>query len=239
MRPRHTKVAIRKAPKIGGISLGHDEIRIDYDMFNKRGILFNMTPNQRLALLVPWLNGDPLTYAEVRRLLKRFLIGFRAAGIRLDAEDALWTVHEESTTKSLNAVRSKVARVIASAVPPLNPDRSNRQGKENITDADMPPPVRLQFGIGRTSRGLEQIVSSNEPRDLVAYAVAMLLTSGGITLGRCPAPAPYSTRRCDRLLVTSVDKGRRPVFCSATCKVRSNAEQRDKHSPKKFIRRKR
>jgi hypothetical protein len=200
------------------------------------------TASARLALLVPWMNGDSADQpppAALRRQLGEFLHGF-------DGSAAAGYVEVRRQRRTLPTfLRKKLTRDAAD----WEQVRTNlllalQQGFDG-TQLGLLPLPSLRFAVRSTQRkapGKLSRASNGERRayrapgayvlqvdgtiaDLVTYLVLHLLTGPDVTIGRCPAPAPYTKdTRCNRFVVTT-GQGRPRVFCSEACRVRNHAEQ--------------
>lgn len=105
-----------------------------------------MTSAERLASLMPWVNGDPLSATKARRLLAAFLHEFRATGIRLSKDTGMWEVHR-ATPADLEATRQKVMTIFYSGFrfPETPTAKKQTQVQQNLTfleRSDVRPFVR-------------------------------------------------------------------------------------------------
>jgi hypothetical protein len=191
-----------------------------------------MTNAERLNLLLPWLNGDPLADDQIRRLLVRFLGSFRAASVRVDLESARWLAHEAAASE-LRAVRSKLEHVFLTVAPS---ETKGAQGLESITEDDVTallPLPSLAFDVRRSEREGRVVMlvggQHQRLRDLIPFLVMHLFAAPDeITIARCQAwrENRWYKERCDRLFVVSQGRGRPRAFCRDRCTDQMNNVRR-------------
>ena len=203
------------------------------------------TAPDRLALLLPWLNDEPTTDADVRRLLLAFLRSFdasegtgflRVVGLRA------YTSLQALDADKLQRLREGLAGVFRSGFP-LDP-QPGYEHERTWAVRLRPEPYQLLFGtvrvrdeepIVKPSRkekrqreapGAYELVVSGAVEDLIPYLVMHLLTAPkAVAVGRCPAPSPNNwDARCHRFLLRTTP-GHPREFCSEACRVRSHAER--------------
>jgi hypothetical protein len=202
-----------------------------------------LTAPARLALLLPWLNGDGLGVVEIRRQLEDFLEAFNMS----EGVGHLRTQVGQNELRSISApeldkLRQSLFDLLRRGFLPT-PDEHRASGEWWPW---LQPFPSLQFGAihrsrqspGKLSRATKserrayaapgaytQLVVG-KLRDLVPFLVLHLLTAPGMAvIARCPAPAPNDrTSRCGRFLVTA-GRGRPRKFCSRkACRIRNHAE---------------
>lgn len=188
-----------------------------------------MTTPERLAQLLPLANGDPLSEADLRRRVFRFLQGFEASGLRLPSgEQELWDA-DGATAAELAAVQRKVQMVFATG---FMFDAPRGRGTENDGPDDVRLPLTfpsLRFAAFRPPRGQRSrfafIVEGGRLRDLVPFLAMWLLTTAAITVSRCSAPRYRAWKeRCNRFLIWS-GQGRPPEVCTRKCAARVKAKR--------------
>jgi len=220
--------------------------------------LRTLTAPDRLALLLPWLNGEPLTDADIRRQLRSFVRSFDEATedtgyLRVVGMAAAGVLSLDAT--ALQRLRDELRAVIHSGFPhdrSIGPDRIERTWAVR----QRPVPYRLLFGtvrvrdeepIVKPSRkekrqreapGAYELIVSGDMSDLVPYLVMHLLTaSKAVAVARCPAPAPNNwDERCRQFLIRS-GQGHPREFCSEACRVRSHAERLRKAQEEEALKR--
>jgi hypothetical protein len=175
-----------------------------------------VTASDRLSLLMPWINGQAVTDAQVRRAVLRFLKGFAGQHLKLHTDAGMWNAYYTGSEK-LKETRDSVISLLNAAFPPLDADR---RGLEDISFEDLPPPLpcpSLRFGIWPNS---SELLVDGDLHDLVPFLVLHLLTSRQVVVARCAAPFRGDwARHCGRLYVWK-GRGRPKMFCSDACKTR-------------------
>ena len=170
-----------------------------------------LTPRQRLASLLTWLNGD-LSPADVRRQLKDFLDSFdgsvEAGHLRVhgatpgESYDEIHAI----TSDALDALRERLVDLLRRG---FTPDIADPRWGEVFPDVQSSPSLRVGvLRLSPLSPGKLSHASKSERRgymapgaytllvggklcDLVPFLVAHLLTAPGMAaVARCPAPAP-------------------------------------------------
>lgn len=201
-----------------------------------------MTPTDRLDHLILIANRDPLTEAEVRRRLFRFLHGFKTQGLRLGAgERELWDVRH-ATAKELAATTRKI-EMLFDVVWMF--ERPSHPSAGNIGPDDVGAPLSfpsLRFAAFWGQPGF--IVTAGRLRDLVPYLAMWLLSTEPVVVKQCQAPAFRDWQAtCGRLFVQGA-MGRPRKVCGEKCAarvkaVRVNEQMRESMEAKKGKRRKR
>ena len=208
--------------------------------------VFRKTPLGRLALLVPWVNGDGVP--QLRLQLAAFLGSFDGSAGAGHLQVHMGRAAQGGTTPRLERardlseamledVRARVIAVLRTGFP-LEPRL------KDVSGGEVEAFPSLRFGVGRlragdrSTAGAYTVVVDGALRDIVPFLVIHLLTTPGMaTLTRCPAPTANNwTERCGRFVITH-GKGRPRVFCSEACRVRHHAEvlkhDRDKSRAKR------
>lgn len=209
-----------------------------------------LTAPDRLALLLPWLNGESLTNTDTRQQLRSFLRSFDEATadtgylrvIGMAAADGL-----SLDATALERLRDELRFVLRSGFPldrSIGPERTERTWEVR----QRPVPYRLFLGTVRRREetpsaephknpssgakrqhampGAYEMHVSGAVSELIPYLVMHLLTAPkAASVGRCPAPAPNNwDERCQQFLIRS-GQGHPREFCSEACRVRSHAER--------------
>lgn len=177
------------------------------------------TTLERLAQLMPWVNGDALSVTEQRQRLFQFLQGFSVAGICLPRDVGMWEV-DRATPTELDATQHKLQKLFASAF--WFARGHDARGTENITWDDVELPMSfpsLRFAAKRIEHDKQWqaryalMVSAGRLRDLVPYLVLQVLTVEKVPVIRCRAPRERDyASRCDRLFIWTKN-GRPPEVC--------------------------
>ena len=179
-----------------------------------------MTAPDRLAPLMPWINGDHVTDAQIRRSLLRFLKGFPGQRLKLQTDAGMWDAYTGSADE-LNATREKIITLLDAALPSRDGDR---RGTEDITFEDCVPPLAcpsLRFGVWPDTSDL---LVDGDLHDLVPFLVLHLITLRQVEIARCDAPFPNNwARHCGRFYVW-LGRGRPKMFCSDACKTRQHGK---------------
>jgi hypothetical protein len=188
-----------------------------------------MTATERLLLLLPLANRDPLTTAELRSRVSDFLDGFEARGLRLSGgEDHMRNVHH-ATPAELKAVAEGVAHVFFVGLlfegPPW-------KGMEDTGPDDMGMPLEfpsLKFGAFkpkvRKRARFDWMVEADSLHDLVAYLVMYILATEETRFARCHAPALRNWKnKCHRILIGG-GLGRTRLTCNDACAARVKAKK--------------
>lgn len=203
------------------------------------------TTTERLELLLEWLNNDEGSWVNddrpgdslfvVRHRLTQFIKSFdgsESAGyVRATIEadngeewptwlpkpDEPWAFADEED--ELFTLHGYLVDVLKRGFP------KDKEYAPAVFDDVMSLP--LAFGIERSEarRGTYVLHVSGRRFHLVQFLVLHALTRGSVTLGRCPAPAPYSsTERCGHFfVVTEGERGRPRTFCRGeACKNRNH-----------------
>jgi hypothetical protein len=182
----------------------------------------------RIGLLLPWINGDSVSYEDACEAIWRFLeapaqtttartSADHAGHTRVGVEGALRELYgyegPDGVVERLPELRLPVT------VRPAKPPKQQRSVSA------------LRHAERRSYLGAGQYVVVAEPatlRDAVVYVLVRLLTAPGMaTLVRCPAPAPNDwSRECGRWFVTSGQRAGRPAkYCSTACRVRGHSRR--------------
>lgn len=203
-----------------------------------------LTAPARLALILPWLLGDPLSHVEIRRRIASFIAESRLAGpdlIWLHVPPRQWRNRRARVAgnpwqpERLERLRSRLLALLTEAVPPAPPRRARDTMRAlpslrlTIARTRAPRPAgTLSTDERRTYLGPHayRMVVDGELDDVVTYCVMRTLTEpGAVALVRCPAPAPGNwSERCGRFLVAG-GRGRPREYCSLACRVRHHSEE--------------
>jgi hypothetical protein len=187
----------------------------------------NVSAVDRLAILLPWLNREPLSRAQIIADLKRFL-SLSAAG---DLLGLIGEPHGATTQRQLARLRQGLVTLLASVQP--DPDRPRPW---SAADRALPS-LRFRLSRGQPLPGKRPrggwddggtyvLCVDGRLRDILIYGVLRALTERGmVTLRRCPAPA-VGGGVCGKWLVGGPRRGRPSVFCNVNCRVRAHAHQR-------------
>jgi len=193
-----------------------------------------VTAAERLALLLPWINGDA---DDPGPDVDRFLASMSGDFLGLVPEP-----HGTFTERQWSNLRADILRLLEPTEEP--PDLDPVWGTGGVPEVRSLPSLR--FGVSRvrakpakqpTARvergevngpGAFRMTVRGRYRDVVLYAVMRTLTEeGAVILSRCPAPAPGDwSQRCGRYLITGRRVGRPQEYCSDACRVRANRERR-------------
>jgi hypothetical protein len=192
-----------------------------------------MTPPDRIRQLLPLANGDDSSPNALRQLLLAFLNGFKAPGLRVQADAGMWDAYREASGAELKAVQRKVQMLFATGFMFEGPRAA---GTENIGPDDIMPPLSfpsLRFAAFcpprrrlSTPGRFTLTVDGNRLRDLVPFLAMWLLTTGDIAVSRCQAPrSEHWDQRCNRFLLWS-GRGRPPQVCGPKCANRVKAKKK-------------
>lgn len=159
----------------------------------------NVTAADRLAILIPWLNGDDVDPEDVAlRFLNSFNVDRGVLGVlRHTGHDGAMFDFLETRLELLEILQWADA-----SQPPLKPLQ------------------HLRFSIVTADDGRYRFLVHGDAQEALLFAFMQTLTEAA-PLGLCPAPAPHDwTRPCDRLFVIQSGRGRRRKYCSDSCRVR-------------------
>lgn len=207
-----------------------------------------LTAPDRLAQLLPWLNGEPLTDADIRQQLHAFLRSFDEATEHTGYLRIVGPVSARSVeSETLERLRIALKATLQSGFWEdrlVGTDTIERTWEVRMR----PHAYQLRFGTVRrrdetpyaepsqnpsrrakrqhAAPGAYELVVSGPVSDLVPYLAMHLLTApGAASIGRCPAPAPNNwDARCHQFLLRTT-QGHPREFCSEACRVRSHAER--------------
>lgn len=206
----------------------------------------DFTAPGRLKVLLPWIEGEPLSRKDVDVTIWRFL-GSTFAVWAKDQSAELAPVPEPEllTDRQLEALRKKLRSLLEEAnelsedyAPALEPEpslepktmhslRSLRFGvvREEARPSKLPKNARERKRI--LGPGAFKLILSGKLGDLMVYALMRTLTEpGAVTLDRCPAPASQDwSRRCGRFVISGKRRGRPARYCSNACRIRSFRER--------------
>jgi hypothetical protein len=206
-----------------------------------------LTAPARLALLLPWLNGDRLTFEDIRERVWRFLAPPTPTDpTRPSLADAGHTsVDLEPALRELYG-----SQRLARTIPAVSPSLLARLRTELRQALDgQKIPLRMRFAIrevrSRASVKLSTLTAAERRahlgpgryfvavegsglRDTLVYVFMRLLTAPGVaTLAKCPAPrAKHAAEACGRWFVaTGQRRGQPRKFCSDVCRVRKYQQE--------------
>jgi hypothetical protein len=203
----------------------------------------------RIGLLLPWINGDSVSYEDACEAIWRFLEApAQTTTARTSADHAGHTrVGVEGALRELYGYEGPdgvVERIAPESLELLRDELRRALNGERLPELRLPVTVRpakppkqqrsvsaLRHAERRSYLGAGQYVVVAEPatlRDAVVYVLVRLLTAPGMaTLVRCPAPAPNDwSRECGRWFVTSGQRAGRPAkYCSTACRVRGHSRR--------------
>lgn len=173
-----------------------------------------LTAAGRLALVLPWLNGDPIPHRELRARLSRFVLETHYTGpnlLRVYVPPRRW--------------RDRRERGLGD---PWRPERLERLRVRLRALLDDPEPralPSLRVSLAAVKQGSYRRLVAGELDDLVTDALIQTLTETGTVVLRCKAPAPGNwSERCGRFIVAG-GRGRPRKYCSGACRVRHHAEE--------------
>jgi hypothetical protein len=192
-----------------------------------------MKPAERLAPLLPWVNGDPVPVPQVRQLLLAFLDRFAFGGLATTREAGMWDAYRDASASELEAVRKRLWTLIDSGFwfetprddgVDIDPDSLTVIGFPSLKFAAWRDPKNK-----RRSRGSYRlVVNAWRLRDLVPFLAMMLLLTSRVVVSRCPAPKKGDWKStCGRYFVWS-GEGRPPKVCPPTSSGRSLCADRVK-----------
>jgi hypothetical protein len=190
------------------------------------------TGPDRLSPLLPWINGDPLSSDEVRRLLNRFTsthAGGDLLGLSAEPGERPPGVPAPSA-RQITHLRREVLAVLRESAPT----------GARVWSTTLRRLPSLQFAVTRSVQpGKRSTMSATERRayvesayrmtvtgrlrDIVLYTLMRTLTeAGAVALAQCEAPtADDAERPCHRWFIAWGRRGRPGVFCSSACRLRA------------------
>jgi len=205
----------------------------------------------RVALLLPWLNGDPVGELELKIRLLGFVgsfdggetAGFVDASLarqvaRLDEPqpEPTGTLAEQLETLRLNLREVLQADAKARSFPSL------RFGVRCVR----PPAKRSQLKAKKERQeyqdaGAAVLRVEGSLMDLVPFLLMHLLTAPDMVMVvRCPAPqAGHWRDQCGRWFVQAAGRGRPRDYCTDKCRVRANYAKPDEKPSTRRRRKKR
>lgn len=182
-----------------------------------------MTATERLALLLPIANGDPLTTAQLRQRLFDFLRGFTARHLRLPKFEHELHQVSRATSSQLHDAAEAVVKVFTLGLLAYGPHEGFEDTEPD--DVAMLTLPTLAFGVFRPKKKpgrsrFDWIVEAEDIEDLVPFLAMYLLATETTRIMRCHAPRRGNWEgKCHRIFVGG-GPGRARLTCDTACAVR-------------------